>query len=1571
MRMGPSPSGVSAAPGVRRYSRDDIVRLGQAGKPWEFLPVVFQALGVAPKDVGLRVLAAANLAQVGLGTAAREQLEHIPATLARDPALAGLWKAVAGLRLDRVLVAELLEACRANVARLAERGVDLAPALEHWEREQGAGGWEWFRAGDGNLVRRRTADGAWAALGDARGFAERFAREKLGTLDARANQVVVEGADPPWMLQRILEATARHRDGFQPRVVLVQEDAQELLAGFAQADLPALAEERVTVIVGPGAPARLRAWMASRAGFKLAGPLIASLSVRRKCEPGVQEVIASAEREQEEEHTRLAAEVASVYDGRDRAWWGRRWAEALESTGGRGGAAPSPDARGAGSTDLAPRLAKSVARLRVLVPTSRFSTFIKHASSDLVEALNAAGCEARLLTEPDDCTRLGSVAWLRAVRDLEPDLVVLINHFRSGIGEWMPRNLPFVTWVQDAMPQHFDAEVGKGLGALDFIAGHLHEEMFERFGFPRERTLRAPVVASESKFHDGPCEGRLLDEHACEVALVSHHGETPERMHARLVTEAGTTTATARTIEAIWPRLVALVVEFGRDPWLGGGEPRAANSEQRAANGEQRTADSEHLGQNGEQRTAMVARSAAWEGSLHAEIAAIVREGVSRHLERSAGVDERARALVLKTYALPVADRLLRHQTVAWAAALARERRWRLRLYGRGWADSPELREFARPEVEHGEALRACYAAASAHLHISIHTCAHQRVMECALSGGLPLCRMLPEVLIRPARVAAHWAAAVRGEPVELDAGRGLLGYAWPDQPETAAYAALLERAGLPLPRVCWVPEKKRDAWRAAFLRGQREAPTGECPDPALLVDPGETAFCTRERLAALVEAASQRPAWREGWSRAIAGRVHGRYTHARFVEDALAMVSRGLGVEIEPRPRAGPAPDAPAAPESRKPPEPPRAAPAAKPAPAAAPLPEPKPAAMSRRPPETVPRVVTLIAPDGVSGVSSAMARLARLAEPHYRWRILAVGESGPGAAGDAGLPGAETPGFSTIRWAPGTRPVEQVRLIRERVREMRASVVSPNFLAPGFIAAALDRHRGVRCAALFHGSELAAEDLYSAVAPLADAWRAVSPAIARRIARYAPGGPLSPALPTGIEAPDACTPLPCTRSRHEPLRLLYAGRLEERVKRITDLAALADALDELGVPFRLTIAGQGPAAGKLASALADHIVAGRVHIAGAVPQREMGGLYEAHDVLVLVSQMEGTPAAVMEAMARARPVAITRGCGGALEAVRDGAEGVVVDVGNVELMAEKLAALNRDRASLARMGERARRAALDLFDLRALAPRFDALVEEAGAAPDDGNTPAAVAALWARILVALGHMGDCTAAELCGLLIEWLADRGITGVLVHRTEAVEGLVGELGRGDVVGGALGGGPRWFGWPGVEPASIAEGSLVITGAPEAARALLGERAHLLPLVLPRIVNFASQRVLAAAAALRARGCSRFVLYGAGKHTLRLAAALERTPEIVGIVDDRAGERGGPPERLWGLPVVKPPAAAGLGYDAVIVSSDEFERAMTPRASLWAGARPVVALYAPIETPGGEIADELTATSPRV
>lgn len=534
----------------------------------------------------------------------------------------------------------------------------------------------------------------------------------------------------------------------------------------------------------------------------------------------------------------------------------------------------------------------------------------------------------------------------------------------------------------------------------------------------------------------------------------------------------------------------------------------------------------------------------------------------------------------------------------------------------------------------------------------------------------------------------------------------------------------------------------------------------------------------------------------------------------------------------------------------------------------------------------DRTPVVVALHRAHAVSGVRSAGARLAGLEGPHYPWRPLVVGaEMTAERLRGTALAGA--PGLNVVSWDRGADPVDQVLMVRRALRDMGATVVVPNDLPHGFIGAALEAHRGVSCLAFCHGNDLLNLDLYRRCLPLADAVCAVNRDILETASRYAPEGCAGDVLVCGLAVPRSplafASPLPPLR----PIRLLYAGWLDNVNKRVLDLAMLADALEGLGVAFELTVAGDGPLREPLRRRLALHEAAGRVRLSGAVAPGAMEALYEASDVLVLVSRAEGAPLVVMEAMALGRGVALTAGCGGALEAVRDGVEGVVVDVGDMTGMARRIARLAQDGVGLEALGRAAYAAAVRHFDIDALAPRYDAIVRGAQARavgthalPDRSG----VEHRWRRVLGALEMLGPC---DPSGLAREWATDLNVP------------------------------EEW----------------------------------LRPLELPGLLGPADELVLGAVSALEARGCRRIALYGAGRHTARVGRGVRRTGAIVAIADDGAGEPGGPGAELLGLPVVKPERLVDLGVDGVIVSSDEYEEIMLARARRWAGTVPVVGLYA--------------------
>lgn len=95
---------------------------------------------------------------------------------------------------------------------------------------------------------------------------------------------------------------------------------------------------------------------------------------------------------------------------------------------------------------------------------------------------------------------------------------------------------------------------------------------------------------------------------------------------------------------------------------------------------------------------------------------------------------------------------------------------------------------------------------------------------------------------------------------------------------------------------------------------------------------------------------------------------------------------------------------------------------------------------------------------------------------------------------------------------------------------------------------------------------------------------------------------------------------------------------------------------------------------------------------------------VYAACDVVVLSSWSEGTPVAVIEAMAAGRPVVATR-VGGVPDLVIDGETGILVAPGDAGGLAEGIVRLLDDASTAARLGAAGRRRVMDSYTIQASA--------------------------------------------------------------------------------------------------------------------------------------------------------------------------------------------------------------------------------------------------------------------------
>ncbi len=807
-----SPSAAPSPPATtQNLTRDDLIALGRADKPYAFIPLASRVLATLQDDPGIRFLLAVNLSKLGLKTLSLKTLDRLPEAAHHDPDVLALTRAIHQLPDDQLDAATRIATADANLKALAPKQPQLDESFASWSALQSR--CVWMRSTDGNLCVCDDLDDpdqitlALMQLRDMRTMAATFASTQLTTPTGPLNRpLTIEGLSPPWVFLAAHDALAPSKLGYTPPITIVQADPHEFFDGLAACDMTRqLSHPRIRLFIGSDAAIRWRDDMLERLDEVVLSPVVALPTLKTRISPPPQQIIEEVKTAQAREQEQLLDRINERYRHRDTRYWQERFDEAL--------AHDKP--------------------LRFLIPISRYSTYIKHAAADLALALTELGMEATVITEPRDDAQLSPNAYLRIVDTFDPDAVIVINHFRGDVSLPLPDTLPWVCWIQDAMPHQFHPRTYQ---PLDCVIGHIHKELIHRAGFPIDRSLQFPLVASTRTFHPGPVSGAQRARYTTEVCFVSHQSETPEAFHRRCLGEIDDE-AISHVIQTLRPAI------------------------------DQACSDIVSTSMN---------------GALHR---------ATRHAIAScqridpASVDPSKISYLYRHYALPMADRTLRHEMLQWARRICDRHGWRLTLYGNGWENNPTLAPFAKGPIDHETDLRACYQCASVHLHASANTLVHQRVMECALSGGLPIARYTFDALSECTGMAKRQTLA-RCQPAQRHAD-GSLTFLTSQCPPLQEVARIWQQVGRTFPESVTLTAAQVDAFAENHSPGVSGLHAGW-----LYGDLGQLTFTDESSLESLLKRAITDRTWRAEQSSAMARRVMDACSTRAFAQRLITLIT-------------------------------------------------------------------------------------------------------------------------------------------------------------------------------------------------------------------------------------------------------------------------------------------------------------------------------------------------------------------------------------------------------------------------------------------------------------------------------------------------------------------------------------------------------------------------------------------------------------------------------------------------------------------------------------------------------
>jgi glycosyltransferase involved in cell wall biosynthesis len=169
---------------------------------------------------------------------------------------------------------------------------------------------------------------------------------------------------------------------------------------------------------------------------------------------------------------------------------------------------------------------------------------------------------------------------------------------------------------------------------------------------------------------------------------------------------------------------------------------------------------------------------------------------------------------------------------------------------------------------------------------------------------------------------------------------------------------------------------------------------------------------------------------------------------------------------------------------------------------------------------------------------------------------------------------------------------------------------------------------------------------------------------------------------MPLGVDVA-RFRPAPTQAEPGRPLRVLFAGQMSVR----KGVHHLLEAWSRLALPNAELLFAGAPRDAYIQDLLKRQ--RGTVRALGFVPHVRLHEVYQQADLFVFPSLAEGGVYVIYEALACGLPCIVSANAG---SAVRDGIEGFVLPVGDVDALAERIAALAADPAQRRRMAAAAR---------------------------------------------------------------------------------------------------------------------------------------------------------------------------------------------------------------------------------------------------------------------------------------
>lgn len=159
---------------------------------------------------------------------------------------------------------------------------------------------------------------------------------------------------------------------------------------------------------------------------------------------------------------------------------------------------------------------------RILFLTCRHTTVLQYHTRDCMQAAARLGCATRFVIEQNDIEVIKDNDLLKEIAEFKPDMIFCIDHFRFK-RELIPKQIVWLTWIQDPLAHIMDKNTPAKLTDKDFIMNHfITWKKVEDVGYDKNRMMEAPVPANERVYHPYPLSEEEIETYGCDICFVCH-----------------------------------------------------------------------------------------------------------------------------------------------------------------------------------------------------------------------------------------------------------------------------------------------------------------------------------------------------------------------------------------------------------------------------------------------------------------------------------------------------------------------------------------------------------------------------------------------------------------------------------------------------------------------------------------------------------------------------------------------------------------------------------------------------------------------------------------------------------------------------------------------------------------------------------------------------------------------------------------------------------------------------------------------------------------------------------------